>query len=619
MPRRSPLSTWFAAAVLLSACAGDLESGAGSAPPSTASHGGAIDWAPWTTESFERAATEDRLILINVVATWCHWCHVMEDTTYADPEVAAILDAHFVVIRVDSDARPDIAERYQPWGWPATAILSPGAEPALNLRGYRKPEVFAEILLELVEEHDRGALRRGDVGPEPEAVVDQDLEAIRARTVAQLDGYFDPDGLGWGGKQKYPWPGPIDYALLRARVRGEAPEEARWQARALATLAAERALIDPVWGGMYQYSLKGVWDRPHFEKIAMVQAGAIENYAHAAMVTGDHAWLDDARAVSRYLLERMQDPAGGFATSQDADLRRDGQATIEGAEFYALSDRKRRALGQPRIDRAVYADLNGLTIDALTERVRAEPDPDVLAAAVRAGERILATHRTASGGFSHGPVDDADPSILHLADQAAMGRACIGLYRVTGDPRWLEAARATAAFMRDALLDPEAGGFFAHTADPNAVGVFAQRRKPVTDNAIAADFLIDLHRYTHDDASPWLDLARGAVLAVGGDEQIRSRGKVVGRYLIALERLAASHVDVTVVGDSTDPAARALWQAALAVYEPRATVELSAPGERYPDIGAAAVYLCTDTTCSQPVRDPEQVATALDRFVADNL
>ena len=85
--------------------------------------------------AFDRARSENKIVLIDVVADWCHWCHVMDDKTYGDARVRALLAEHFVVIRVDSDTNPDIAERYLAWGWPATAILTPNAEPVMELRG----------------------------------------------------------------------------------------------------------------------------------------------------------------------------------------------------------------------------------------------------------------------------------------------------------------------------------------------------------------------------------------------------------------------------------------------------------------------------------------------------
>jgi uncharacterized protein len=588
-------------------------------PPATAhAHAGPVEFLAWERASFERAASEDKLILINVIATWCHWCHVMDEQTFADPEVAALLAEHFVVIRVDSDARPDVSERYRAWGWPASAFLSPRGSPALNLRGYRAPELFAALLRELIAEHQRGQLRHFDArasDPTQPAHADRDasdqaLVAARERARAQLDGYFDREGLGWSDPQKYPWPEPITHAFVRARVRPE-PDEQRWPARALATLEAERTLIDPVDGGMYQYSVRGVWDRPHFEKIAMIQAGAIETYAHAAMVTGDPSWLEPARAVARYLIgptpNPMQAPDGGFYTSQDADLRRPDGTTIVGEDYYARDAAGRRALGSPRIDTAVYADLNGLLIHALTELHRATGDPEPLAAAVRAGERLLASHRDPSGGFSHGPLATSPaPRRFYLADQANLGWAFVALHRVSQEDRWREAAVGVAEFMQAELAAP-GGGFYIHDEDPDAVGVFAQRRIPLPENALAAQFLIELHDLVDGDgsvASPWLERARATLLALADPAEIAARGKLVGRYLIALDLYLAARFDLTVVAAPGDPTGDALWAAARGWWEPRATLERSLPGQRYPDLGRAAAYLCSAQACSRPIDDP---------------
>lgn len=583
----------------------------------------AVEWSPWETATFVRANGENKLILINVIASWCHWCHVMDEVTYADPEVAALLREHFVVIRVDSDARPDILERYRAWGWPATAILSPEAQPVVNLRGYREPEVFAALLRELVAEHGRGELRAFDEVEAQAAPADADLARIRDKAAAQLDAYFDEEGLGWGAKQKYPWSEPIEYAFVRARIHQDQPEQVAWRERALATLAAEAALIDPVWGGMYQYSSKGVWDQPHFEKIAMIQAGALENHAHAALITKDLRWVEAARPITEYLLGTMQDPAGGFYTSQDADLRREGgesegRGSVDGPEYYALDDASRRALGIPRIDTAVYADLNGLTIHGLCELYRASGEPALLEAATRAADRILATHRDASGGFGHGPGAPTK-ELRHLADQAAMGWALVALHRVTGDRRWLREAETTAKFMV-AKLRAKDGGLFAHTKDPAAVGVFAERNEPLPENALAALFFIELHGLLDGDGSvetPYRDHARAILLAVGDDAQIESRGKVVGRYLIALELLLATSYDLTIVARPDDPAGDELHFAALKLWEPRVSLERSAPGERYPDTGAAAIYLCSDVACSQPMRDPARVLVDAEAFLGN--
>ncbi|HVH98369.1 MAG TPA: DUF255 domain-containing protein [Enhygromyxa sp.] len=594
-------------ALVLTGCA--TASPAPKPEPAATAHA-ALEFSAWEPASFERAAAEDKLILINVIATWCHWCHVMDEQTFANPEVAALLAEHFVVIRVDSDARPDVSERYRAWGWPASAFLSPQAEPALNLRGYRDPAVFAALLRELIAEHQRGALRRLDERELPERPIDSDLDRTRQLARTQLDGYFDAEALGWGSPQKYPWPEPIDYAFVRARFHGEVD----WQARALATLEAQRALIDPVDGGMYQYSLRGVWDRPHFERIAMIQAGAIETYAHAAMITHDPRWLEPARAVASYVLGTLQDPRGGFHTSQDADLRRSDGSTIHGDEYYVLDRDARQALGIPRIDTAVYADLDGALIHALTELYRATGDEQYLTAAIRAGERLLATHRSDRGGFTHGP-EAPSTELLHLADQAAVGWAFVALHRVTADPRWRDEALAVAEFMHGELA-AVGGGYYAHSEDPRAVRVFAQRRRPLRENSLAAQFLIELAAYTDDQAAARLsERAHATLLAIGSEAQIESSGKVVGRTLIALELELATTLDITIVARPNEPVGDALWQAALGFWEPRAALERSQPGERYPDIGKPAAYLCSETACSRPITDPAKFGEQADAFI----
>ncbi len=573
-------------------------------------------WHDWTPASFATAQRERKILLVNVAASWCHWCHVMDHETYADAEVAALLRDHFMPIRVDSDARPDLAERYADWGWPATAVLTSDARPVLELRGFQEPREFAALLRGLVADRDAGKLVGRRPAPPP-PVRDADMVALRKAAEAQLDGLYDEKLGGWGRKQKYPLAAHDELSLLRARVFGEAT----WQERALLTLGNELNLLDPVWGGMYQYSVAGVWTDPHFEKIGAIQAGALEALALAYRRTGDARWKTAAHLQRSYLLDRMQHPQGGFYTSQDADVQRPGQATVLGADYYAQDDAGRRKLGLSRTDEHRYADINGRTITALCQLYAAVPGPEgtpdvaALAAARKAGELLLTSYRADSGGFRHAPEDTG---LLHLRDQAAVGRALLALYRVTGEPRWLTEAQSLAKFMQAELLDRERGGFFAHTADPAAVGVFAERRKPLEENAIAARFLLELHRQIDHlpEPSKHGDIAIATLRAVSDPKKIREEGRMIGQYALAVAEASFTPVDVTVVGKIDDPAVQALHRAAIALDDPRARVNISPPGARYPDIGAPAVYLCTDTSCSTPIKDPGKLPGSAAKFLA---
>ena len=172
--------------------------------------------------------------------------------------------------------------------------------------------------------------------------------------------------------------------------------------------------------------------------------------------------------------------------------------------------------------------------------------------------------------------------------------------------------------MRTQLEDHEHGGFFAHTRDPDAVGVFAERRKPIEENSLAARFLLELHRQTDHLAAPsaHASTAVRALRAVSDPAQLAEQGRMLGQYALALAEATFTPVDVTVVGDRGDPSTVTLHRAALRLDDPRAVLSVSPPGLRYPDIGAPAVYLCTDSACSTPIRDAEKLPAAALKFLA---
>jgi len=590
-----PLRASLIALLLLSSCGG-----ATTAPAAPSAE--ALPWSDWSREAFERARRERRPILLSVQAGWCHWCHVMNDVTYRDPEVVRRLSSEFVLIRADGDARPDLAERYRRYAWPATVFLSPDGEQILALRGYRPPERFRGILDDVLAAHADGRVLEEAVGAsEPPA---EDLAAIRAMLTEQLDAMYDEEGGGWGRRQRYPFAAPVEHALYRAAVHGEPA----WGERAAFTLERYAILIDPVWGGMYQYSVPNVWDRPHFEKIVPVQAGALRAFAAAYRRTGDARWLTHADAIHGYLREHLRADDGAFHASQNADAE-----AMTGAEFYALDDAGRRAVEPPAVDEHVYASHNGLLIEALVALHVATGRQAPLREAVTAARRILRTHRHASGAFVHDA--DADDPVRYLADQAPLLAAFVALYQATGDTAWRDEAVALAEALEAGFVG-DRGGFVAHTADPEAEGFFAEVPEPVIDNAIAAQALLELAHLTQREA--FAERAITALRAVSRPTELRRMGRMVGELLLALEAVEHGHLVLSVVGPADRPETAALHRAALAVAEPTRLVELGRPGQsRYPYPGDPAVFLCTSQACSMPVYDPDelagQVASFLDR------
>lgn len=578
--------------------------GCGGAASSTARRESApeFEWRDWSAETFAEAAREGKFLLVSVQASWCHWCHVMNDDTFGNDDVRRLVADHYIVIKVDSDARPDLAERFRDYAWPATVILTPSAQVVRALRGYRPPGPFATLL----DQARRGEISASDDWQQGNTADEApELAALRQTAIDSLDSLYDEEAAGWGQRQKYPYFGPVEHAFFRNSLR----DEGEWKERALATLEGTTQLIDPVFGGVYQYSLRRRWDAPHFEKIAAVQADALSGFALARIQTGDSRWDAPMNDVVRYLAEFFSSPAGTFYTSQDADLSH----AVTGTEYYAMSDTERRARGIPRIDTNVYVDLNAMLIQSLILAHRAGVDGALLMAETSA--ESLQGWRREDGGYDHGGAlpnsAPRDTGLRYLRDQAWMLRAELALFEVTGNVVWKERAERTAAFVLDQLQAER--GFYAHTEDPAAVGAFAERRVPLRENGVASRGLLALFRRT---AEPRYESAARSALDIGNVASVRQEGRRIGDYLMALEEHQAPYVLVSVVGPDDAPTS-ALHLAGVALRIPNRLVELGRPGaSRYPFPGEPSAYLCNAYACSRPVSEAARLEAAAHEFLA---
>jgi uncharacterized protein YyaL (SSP411 family) len=458
----------------------------------------------------------------------------MEAVTYHDPAVRQVLGARFIAAKVDVDARPDIEERYGEWGWPATIVFSADGAELGKYRGFLAPEAFVEILREAAQGPSGNPDTDASAPPAPfHAMSEDELAWIERITELELADFYDDDQGGWGRWQKAAVASDNEWVLARARAGDEAAKE-----QALFTLENERKLIDPVWGGLYQYSAASDWDHPHFEKLMTFQAGALANYSEAYALTHDEKWLGVARQMRAYVDRFMTSPEGGFYATQDADLNahEPDKPFVTGHQYYAMDDAHRRAVGIARIDTHEYGLQNGQAIGAYVSLFEATRDASALATAERAARRVLATHATTRGGITH-DADEKPTALLHLADNAAFGLALMRLHAATGNGDYREAAIRIADFLARELEDKERGGFYAASVDPDAVGVFAVRRKPFEDNVVALRFLARLAREApsaEDKARYSKTLAR-TLAAISTPDEIKARGRVLGDFLLALE------------------------------------------------------------------------------------
>ncbi len=499
-----------------------------------------LAWSDFGGETFARAKREHRFVVLDGSAEWCHWCHVMEAVTYHDASVRALLDAHFIAAKVDVDERPDIEERYNAYGWPATVIFSPDGQELGKYRGFIAPDRFAEILQAVVAsgESSTPQAQLAEVAIPDAPLSKEHLAWIARATELGLDDYWDEEQGSWGHQQKVPLFMTNEWALLRARAG-----DARARKRVVFTLDQQLAIVDPVWGGIYQYSTDSDWKHPHFEKLLYFNAGAIANYSEAYALTRDKKYLDAATNIRKYVDRFLSGPEGGFYVTQDADLNAHAEhgpakRFMTGHEYYALGEAQRLALGIPRVDTHEYPRDNGLAISAYCKYSEASGDASALERARKAADRVLATHTTESGALSHtAPLEREADKLVHLSDNAffALGLLVLG-ERSSDTARVAQAARIVDVLLRE-LQDERGGGFFAHGKDPAAVGVFASRLKPFEDNVAMLRVLARLARALPADAAKYRRAIDRTLRAIATPDAIKERGRMVGDFLVALDEL----------------------------------------------------------------------------------
>src|ERR1035438_775891 len=295
-----------------------------------------LGWQPWSDAVFAEADKEHKFVLLDLEAVWCHWCHVMDDVTYKDPIVIRLLREHYLLIKVDQDSRPDISNRYEDYGWPATVVFAGDGSEIVKRQGYIPQRPMSSMLQAIIDDPSPGPSVAKEAAFHPAANAAM-APALLDRVRAGYEKQYDKDAAGWGFGHKYLDGDSVEYAL-RAAARGNTV----LAKRAADTLHSATALIDPVWGGMYQYSVDGVWKEPHFEKLISIQAVALREYALGYAQTQSREELGAAESVHRYVTRFLMAPStGAFYVSQDADLH-DGQ---ENESYFKLADVERRKQG----------------------------------------------------------------------------------------------------------------------------------------------------------------------------------------------------------------------------------------------------------------------------------
>jgi uncharacterized protein len=299
-------------------------------------------WHEWGAEAFALAHAENKPILLDIGAVWCHWCHVMDRESYESAEIAAILNQHFIAIKVDRDERPEVDARYQAavaaitgqGGWPLTVFLMPDGK--MFFGGTYFPPVdsygrasFQRVLLAIAEAFRE---RRTELEIESEELMHQLARSegmggqggtfsplIVDKMVQSALTAFDRENGGFGGAPKFPYPPIFDLLMDWYARTGE--EQVGKVAMTTLEKMALGGVYDQLAGGFHRYSVDERWCVPHFEKMAYDNSELLKNYVHAWQATGNPLFAGVARDILRWLREWLSDrERGGYYGSQDADI-----------------------------------------------------------------------------------------------------------------------------------------------------------------------------------------------------------------------------------------------------------------------------------------------------------
>jgi uncharacterized protein YyaL (SSP411 family) len=541
-------------------------------------------WSEWSDATFARAAAEKKFVVVSLQSWWCRWCHVMNRETWSDAEVRGVLKDKFIPVYVDQDSRPDISQRYERWGWPATIIFGPDGTEIAKLRGFYSPQYFIPVLTATIEDPspveypEPGGAERG------RTLATGLTDAQRDEILGFIDKAWDDEHGGWS-KSKFVDGPMLAWALQRARG-GDRENDAR--IRKVLTLMAA-TMVDKDVGAMNQVNLKPDWSEPAREFPMFAQEAALTAYARAYVMFGDPAYRQAADRIYGFLKNTMAAPGGGFYASM------------------GLSE------GEPGVDKRQYARETAQAVSGLLAYYDATGVVEARDLAISGARWALANRALPGGGFRHAEQDKGGP---YLADNVEMAKALLALHRSTGMREWLTQAQASADFIARTFVDPTTGGFVV-SASPEA----RQLTKPVKqreDNVTAVRMFSLLSSYTGE--SRYREIAEAGMGYLTSPPILDAFG-FLPDVLLAEDELRNEPVHVTIVGSKDDPRSAALYKAALAYplsnkraewWDKRegklANIDVDYPD--YPD--GPAAFACTSTFCSYPVTEPSAIAAQLD-------
>ena len=555
-----------------------------------------VKWRSWSSESFAEAKNKKKIILLDLSASWCHWCHVMDETTYTNPDVARKINSDFVPVRVDIDRRPDISERYNRGGFPTTAFLSDQGEsiwgatyvPPVDMMRIMTSILAAQSSGEIDEALEKGRMMHLDgskVAERGPPIGDIDLQQL----FEDIFSSYDVVHGGFGVEPKFPHPDAIDLMLWKYRFE-ENDELASAVRNTLNNMY--KGLGDQVEGGVFRYSVTRDWGTPHYEKMLETNIGFIRNTSGAYAVLRDEKFRKMASEVVSYLVNNLLDAkTGGFFGSQDAD-----------EEYYRLEADSRRKRKAPDIDRTTYAGWNcGATSVMLN------------AGAILGDAKMIDVGGSAFGYVKNNLRDHKTGLVRHVSgsdlflfdDQVAFLGALLAMTEISDDHAIPEMIESLIGVV-DHTFSHENGGFGDVARDKKAIGELDSPRKSLMANSTYASHLA---LCSVSSQRPELLEKANQILDSFTFKTLENHGLFASTYVLAKEIVKRGPTIVEVESTEEDPLSDPLWMTAKADGDPsRLTTFRRARGK---DIGSSSARICTLKACMAKVTDAQGLKDAL--------
>jgi uncharacterized protein len=458
-----------------------------------------IRWQPWGDAAFEEAIRLDKPIFLVISSLWCQWCHIMDETTLSEPSIITIVNNDYIPIRVDSDLRPDVNQRYNQNGWPSIVLLSSEGEILWggvyvppkqmlyylgHIRRYYS-EHRAEIAQQVRELQDQRFTRKLTqtlFGAHLRPLLQEErvaLEDLPAQAGIVLKDLYDAD---YGGFMIHPhlkFPHPEACELLLMLARRNDPD-----ALAMVSYTLEQMRDGGLWdkeaGGFFRYSAASDWSAPHTEKMLDENAALLRLLTLTVQQTQDQQWRDLAKRLILYINTTLwQQDVGVFSGSQSAD-----------EEYYEPGPYSRASREAPPVDTTIYTAWNARMISSYLLASHLLNYPSLETMALRALDYLCEHMMYRSGSVYHFSIGGHPSLPGQLADQVWLTRALLDAYELHGRKSYLETAIALMHFACQELLDEQTGLFYDYPADAEAPGRLSLREQPLTENAIAAECLL---------------------------------------------------------------------------------------------------------------------------------